>query len=123
MKDLQKQMRAWVTCNFGTALMVDPVERAARVLEEAVELAQASGVPCDRCHRLVDRSFSRPTGEIQIEAAQVGVAILTFCEMLQVDFNVIVGTEIERIHSFPVDYWRDRQNAKAAVGLGGKCDG
>lgn len=52
-----------------------PQERARRLLEEALELAQASGVTQQQAHELTSYTFSRPVGELAQEIGQVQICL------------------------------------------------
>lgn len=53
----------WACRCFGEQVTADRKERALRVLEEAIELAQAEGIEVNQAANLVGYVYSRPPGE------------------------------------------------------------
>lgn len=60
---VQRTVIEWGTRCFGAEHMHDKIVRAARFLEEAVELAQAVGLPKDHAARVLNYVYSRPPGD------------------------------------------------------------
>jgi hypothetical protein len=113
----QKLISAWVVRNWGRAYLHSLVERASRVLEEAVELAQACGVTQDLARRIVDRVYSRPAGDPQQEMAGVGTTLMGCAEAMGVELDEVENREIDRVTSLPVEHFRQKYNEKAADGV------
>jgi hypothetical protein len=114
---MSQRIAAWVVQVFGEDVLRDRVERAARVLEEALELAQACGVSRETAEGLVARVYARPPGDAAIEAAQVGVCLIAWAEGAQEDLGTLVDDEIDRIESLPVEKIRARHAAKVRAGI------
>jgi len=73
--EFQDRLGYWMHECFGPTISADKVERNDRFIEEALELAQASGYSKDRAHALVDYVFTRPQGEINQEVGGVMVTL------------------------------------------------
>lgn len=112
----QRRVGAWVRDCFGDAAMCRR-ERAVRLLEEAIELAQAEGAPADLVHRLADAVYAKPVGDPPQEAAGVGVGLLGWADAAGVNFWDITLAEIDRIHSKSVDHFRARHRIKSDAGI------
>lgn len=93
----QKRVAAWTLECFGAEITADKVERADRFIEEALELAQATGWPADRAHALVDYVFGRPTGEIGQEVGGVMVTLAALCNVFDIDIDAEARREVDRI--------------------------
>lgn len=111
-----KAMLDWAVRMFGpVALNTD--ERAARVLEEALELAQVENVPKEVSQKLLDRVYSRPKGETVQE-----IAGLQFCiNTLAANYNINPVTEAEiefmRVSQWPKEYWAKKHKEKIDAGV------
>lgn len=72
------------------------------VLEEAIELAQASNIPLNKVTELSLHVYSRPVGEPSQEVAGVGITTLLFAEAIGECLPVLVEREIESFsHQIP----------------------
>jgi hypothetical protein len=111
----QRAMVLWGTTTFGSNHMKDPIARAARFLEEALELAQAAGLPRDHADRVVDHVYSRPTGNVAQEAGGVGVTLLVLCDVLGLDADVAEVCEINRVLAMPSEEFARRNLEKEAA--------
>jgi NTP pyrophosphatase (non-canonical NTP hydrolase) len=87
----------WARECFPPEVVNDKVERALRLLEEAMELAQASGVTQDHAERLVRYTFSRPVGDVQQEVGGVMVTLAVLCNAHEVDMTHAGWAEFDRI--------------------------
>lgn len=111
-----KEMLAWAVAMFGPAAL-NRDERAARVLEEALELAQCEGVSEEVCARLVGRVYSRDHGVTVQEIAGLQFCINTLAENMGI--NPITEAEIEfiRVSKWPKEYWNKKHGEKIAAGV------
>jgi len=92
----QSQILAWATSTFGpVAEHVD--ERAARVVEEAIELGQSVGLPKEVVHRILDRVYSRPPGELGREIGGTGMTLEAFAEVAGYDVDDSINREFVRV--------------------------
>lgn len=109
----QLAMARWLAAMHGndTALRDKP-ERACRLLEEALETAQAVGMPKEQALALVEYVYSRPASENV--AQELGgtlttlTALATACE---VDLMEAVNTEFTRMWE-NIDRIREKQRSK-----------
>lgn len=116
---LRLRVRNWIVRAFGEAILLNRAERAARVLEEAAELAQAEGVTPEWARRIVERCYSRPKGVAAQELAQLMVVVLGHSASAGIDVEAVTLAEIERIEQPAViARIRLKQAEKAAAGTG-----
>lgn len=78
MKHLLRLALEWAIRSFGDDQMRNLPLRSLRVVEEAIELAQACGVPKETVALCVDKVYERPTGEIAQEIGGVLMTIYLF---------------------------------------------
>lgn len=117
--ELRLRVRNWIVRAFGEAILLNRAERAARVLEEAAELAQAEGVTPEWARRIVERCYSRPKGVAAQELAQLMVVVLGHSAAAGIDVEAVTIAEIERIEQPAViARIRLKQAEKAADGTG-----
>ena len=95
--DHQRRVAAWMLECFGPDITADKVERADRFIEEALELAQATGWTADRGHALVDYVFGRPVGMLGQEVGGVMVTLAALCNVFEVDIEAEAKREVDRI--------------------------
>lgn len=114
--EMQARICAWLRTRFGEAVMESRHERAARILEEAAELAQAEGMDRAFADRVLARVFSRPPGHPSQEAAGVAVTLLAWAAVAGVDVDAAALAEVERIERLPVEHFRRKHAEKAAAG-------
>jgi NTP pyrophosphatase (non-canonical NTP hydrolase) len=106
----------WAARVFG-ACTLSPMERALRILEEAIEVAQAAGVSEDTTRRMADRVYSRSMGVLRDEVGGLLVTALAMCEVLGVDGDELERDEMERVLSLPESFVREKHDAKVRQGL------
>lgn len=114
--DLANELLEWATREFGGTAKL-PDERALRLLEEAVEAAHAMGVSKTQALAVVDRCYSRPSGDPVKELGQVGVCLLIACAVMGCDAQLAWEAEAKRLTSLPTGHFRDRHAAKVASGI------
>lgn len=107
----------WTRRAFGHNVANDPIERARRFIEEAVELAQACGLSKTEARAIVDHVFGKPAGEIGQEVGGVGVTLLALCELHGISADRAEAEELGRVLRLPISHFRKRQNAKADAGV------
>lgn len=79
MRELQKRARQWVIKVFG-APFLNKRERALRVLEEAIELAQAYGITREEALAVHTLVFSRPVGDTRPEIGDLVYVLAILAE-------------------------------------------
>jgi hypothetical protein len=104
---LESRVANWIRTRIGESpVHMQSKERAMRLVEEAVELAQAEGITVGMCHRQVEHVFRRPAGEPAQEAGGVAVCLLGWCAATGNLLIDIATREVERIEAKPVDQIR-----------------
>jgi|APLak6261669087_1056070.scaffolds.fasta_scaffold03447_2 NTP pyrophosphatase (non-canonical NTP hydrolase) len=114
----QRAILDWANSTFGTATASNTEERIRRLIEEALELAQAVGLEKRAVQSLTDYVYSRPVGNVKQEIGQVGVALLGLAEYLDMSAEQEELNETLRILAKDPAHFPARQNAKAAAGIG-----
>lgn len=109
--EFQVKVWNWLLTCFGVAIARDKDERNQRFLEEALELVQATGMPAEVAHNLVDYVYGRPVGIDRQEVGGVIITLSALCSANGIDLNDAAGTELLRIWS-KIDTIRQKQAAK-----------
>lgn len=117
MRAMQRRVSAWVSKCFGDEALFDERERAMRVLEESLELAQSCGVELAGALKAATVVYGRPPGRCSQEIAGVGIALLAMAECETTALEDAIGDELFRIEMLPVDHFCDRQREKAKLGI------
>lgn len=102
---------------FGDVVLASRHERAARVLEEAAELAQAEGVDLAHADRVLVRVYGRPAGDPRQEGAGVAVTLLAWAAVAEVDLEGVTRAEVDRIEALPVEQLRRKHAEKVSAGI------
>lgn len=111
--DRQATVAKWVSETFCN--LADVPERGRRMLEEAVELAQAVGVTREDAVRLVDYVFARPPGVPYQELGGAGMTLLALAQAVGISADDAEQVELERVLAKSREYFRTRQREKDAV--------
>ncbi|TXH35241.1 MAG: hypothetical protein E6Q98_15710 [Rhodospirillaceae bacterium] len=111
------RIRSWVLTSVGREAFESRQERAARVLEEAIELAQAEDLPQPQATALVRHVYSKPIGDPVQETAGIGVTLIAYAAAAGISLPVVIARELARIEALPADHFRKRQQAKADAGV------
>jgi hypothetical protein len=114
--NLEPRVAAWVKGRMGPEHMRRQ-ERAARLLEEVIELAQAEGLDVKFIERLTEHVYSRPVGDAISEAAGVATCILGYCQAVGVKFWQLALGELERVEKVPGARILASLRRKEATGL------
>jgi len=108
----------WVQRCFGADVLLNRQERALRLLEETLELAQSVGVPPSDVRTLVDYVYSRPPG---METREIGSVLLTAAVMCRVlgwsDPTDLLLSELRRVLDTDVDKFKRRWREKIEAGV------
>jgi len=113
----QRRVAEWVRTRFDGPTLTDRRERAMRVLEEAMELAQAEGLGKMDAARLSEVVFSRPVGDPDQEAAGTAVTLLAWAAAANRSLIDLIHHEVARIYALPIDHFRKRQAQKIDLGV------
>lgn len=111
----QKHVLDWAVRAFGP-IANNNDERAARLAEEAIEIAQCEGVPLDVIIRIAQRVYSRPAGERWQEIGGTCIALLAYAENVGLSVDRCAGKEWQRVLSKPSEWWTRKHAEKVAAG-------
>lgn len=117
MKHLQFLFNSWAVRAFGRDHTTNSRLRALRLLEEAIELAQAEGIErhlVDHCTQVV---YSRPVGDANQEIGGVLATAAVYCECKGLDMELVLRSELDRVLSKPLDHFAQRNRDKIDLGL------
>ena len=95
-KSFQARVSDWLSACFPYSARTDRGERTHRFLEEALELAQASGCSRQDAEALVAYVFSRPVGQPEQEVGGVIVTLAGLCGATSIDMAKAGDVELER---------------------------
>lgn len=112
----------WACRSFGKKHMMDPQVRAARFLEEAVELVQAIGLDKTQAQKVLDIVYSRPAGNTQFEVGGVQMTFMTLCKALNIDRDYYFYMELSRVLEYPTEHFTKRNQQKMDLGLTGHVE-
>ena len=113
---LENRVIEWVRTRIGNG-HVTRKERAMRLLEEALELAQAEWITIDQVKRQADHIYERPWGEPRQEAAGVAVCLLGWCGATGNRLLDLAIEELERIEAEPMEQIRGSITRKTDADL------
>jgi NTP pyrophosphatase (non-canonical NTP hydrolase) len=105
----------WAVDSFGP-IALNRDERAARLAEEAMEVAQAEGVPLLTLQRIAERIYSRPVGELGQEVGGLGITLYALAANCGLDLFAEIEREWRRVLSKPRDWWQRKHAEKVAAG-------
>lgn len=108
----QARLNTWATRVFGIDHVQDKVVRAKRLLEEAVEFAQAIGVDKDTVGDVVRHVYSRPPGDPFQELGGVSLTLLAACTAMGEDWEWVTHQELERVEAKPDAHFQKRNAEK-----------
>lgn len=116
MDNLMFRAAAWVESRFGREVLMNRQERARRLVEEAIELAQAEKVDSLEVLKIAARVYDRPPGEPRQEFGGVLLTALAYSYAAQCRTTDVALDEIVRVERVPAEISRAKHNAKAAAG-------
>jgi hypothetical protein len=113
-RERAKAVLQWAVTTFGpVALNRD--ERAARFVEEALELGQAAGLDKTTILRLLDRVYDRPIGNVAKEIGQAGMTLECLAGSIGFSVDTEIDAEFHRVRSIPQEEWNQRHEAKVKL--------
>jgi hypothetical protein len=110
-----REILNWAIENFGP-VAANRDERAARLAEEAIEIAHAEGVSLEMVAKIADRVYSRPAGELSQEIGGVRVTLEALAENAGLSVEEETAREFQRIIRLPKEWWEQRHAEKVAAG-------
>jgi uncharacterized protein with PIN domain len=116
----QTQVHDWAVQTFGIVAICRD-ERAARFLEEAIELAHAIGLSETMAEAILARVYSRNRGDVAQEIGQSMLTLECLAQNEELCADDLARQEFDRVRALPKDYFVKRQNAKAKLGIGGEA--
>jgi hypothetical protein len=117
--EIQHRLRNWVESRLGKRAMARH-ERAMRMLEEAIELAQALGVSQSDARRIWIHVYSKPPGAPEQELGGAALTLLACAEGCGFTLSHCAEKELCRIESLPQEKFRKRQALNASLCIGAK---
>lgn len=107
----------WAVRSFGQEHVYNFPIRALRLVEEAVELAQAHGIPKDKLLDLVGIVYSRPPGEPDQELGGVAMTATVLAAAHGHDLDAFFDVELRRVLAKPTAHFAKRNQDKLDLGL------
>jgi hypothetical protein len=98
-KEFQSEVEDWFIACFGEEAIADTATRTHRFLEEALELAQATGCSKDEASQLVDYVYSRPRGVVAQEVGGVSTTLAMLCTAFCLSLDYCANDELKQIWS------------------------
>lgn len=92
----QDRVAAWIAECFSPEVGSDVLERSHRLLEEALELVQASGCTKEDVLEIVDYVYDRPAGSLEQEVGGVMVTLAALCSALELSMDAAADRELDR---------------------------
>jgi hypothetical protein len=109
-----KAFLAWAADTFGPVAL-HPDERAARFIEEALELAHAEGLQLTTILRIAARVYECPKGRTPKEVGQAMATLECLAENLGLSADAECTREFARVRGIPKEEWTRRHDAKVAL--------
>ena len=107
----------WGCRCFGQDHMVTHNIRALRFVEEAIELAQACGVPEHKAAKVVRIVYSRPAGSVLQEIGGSMVTLSILARTLGYDVETAFDIEVRRCLMKEPAHFAKRNKEKIDLGL------
>lgn len=112
----QSDLLAWCVSTFGAQTALSPLERAARLVEEAIEVAQAAGLQRYQAMLTLHRVYDRPAGELRQEIGGCAFTLAALAEVAGLNVAHELQREYERVMSIDPEFFRAKHAAKVAAG-------
>jgi NTP pyrophosphatase (non-canonical NTP hydrolase) len=109
-----KAFLQWAIETFGP-IAANRDERAARFIEEALELVHAEGITAETAQRILDRVYARPRGSLGKEIGQAMATLECLAENVGLSADAECEREFARVRSIPKEEWTRRHDAKVAL--------
>ena len=107
----------WACRSFGEDHVYNLPIRALRCAEEAIELAQAYGIPKNKMLDLVEIIYGRPPGKPDQELGGVAMTATVLAAANGCDLDQYFETELRRVLSKPPSHFAQRNQDKIDLGL------
>jgi len=113
----QAAIFVWAKAAFTVEQATSLPQRALRLLEEAVEAAQACGLAEDKAIDIVGFVYDRPAGDLAQELGGVGVTVLALAAAAGLSADAEEEREVSRVLAKPIEHFTARNAAKNAAGF------
>jgi hypothetical protein len=113
----QWRVGTWCIAAFGQEEATNLPQRGLRLLEEAAETAQATGVPRDKATAIINYVYDRPPGSTAQELGGVQLCCLALAEAAQLDADECELREVNRVLAKPLAHFAARNKAKNDAGF------
>lgn len=110
----------WLTATFDRAICFSKEERGLRFLEEALELAQATGVSAEKAQRLLQVVYAKEPGAVQAEVGDALNTLLCLAARYKMDLTGQHAKTLKRnwaIQDQIAEKWRTKIVADDLLGL------
>lgn len=115
----QLKVSSWVVETFGETAM-KPRERARRLLEEAIELAQAEGVTREEVTTFADYIYAKEPGDPEQELGGVSFTLLAYAQSRHMSADYVEVRAIQDAFDKSAEHWHGRQQTKIDAGMSEK---
>ncbi|KKL19838.1 hypothetical protein LCGC14_2461430 [marine sediment metagenome] len=111
----QEKVLKWAVDIFGP-IAKNRDERAARLVEEAIEIAQVEELPMEVIQRILERVYERPAGFLTQEIGGLMITLEALAENTGWDVGVCADDEWHRVQSKTPEWWKNKHAEKVAAG-------
>lgn len=112
---IQINVLHWAIKAFGPTA-ANRQERAARLVEEAIEVAQACELSSYIVERILQRVYQGEPGELAQELGGVMLTTMALAENASLSVEDCAQTEWRRVLDKPLEWWKEKHAAKVAAG-------
>ena len=113
----QADVQAWCVATFGNHDALFVPQRGLRLVEVAIETAQACGCDPALIHSPIDHIYAKPVGDLPQELGGLGVTILALAGAAGVSADAAEASEFARVKAKPLSHFAARNAAKTAAGF------
>ena len=117
----QREVLNWAMSTFGL-IASHRDERAARLVEEAIEVAQAERVPQHVLAKILERVYSRPPGDLVQEIGGVAITLDALAENVYVSVDIAAQAELDRVLLKSREHFQKKHAEKVAAGVANLTD-
>lgn len=119
MRTINRLALEWAERAFGLEHTYSIEARAIRLAEEAIEYAQATDVPKEQLHALIDYVYGKEKGHAHTELGQVALCVSVAAAARMGDPDDLLAATLSYVLSRDPDYFRERNERKNSLGFTG----